>query len=95
MKLEGTLPGHELVETGLADLAQDLMTECALLVLIAGPRLRALGIEVPERHFSSPCEHLLYERLEERFGAGAHSHYGSLLRRIVSYEHALERERSR
>ena len=89
------LPGQELVDQGLADLAQDLITDCALLVLIAAPRLRRLGIDVPERAFPEPCEHLLYDRLDERLGLGDHSHYNSLIRRIVSYARALEREQSR
>jgi hypothetical protein len=93
--VEASLPGQELVEQGLADLAQDRITDCALLLLIAAPRLRRLGIEVPHRHFPSPCEHLLYARLDQRLGVGAHSHYNGLLRRIVSYARALERERSR
>ena len=66
--LEASLPGQELVDQGLADLAQERITDCALLVLIAAPRLRLLGIEVPERHFESPCEHLLYGRLDDRLG---------------------------
>jgi hypothetical protein len=33
--------------------------------------------------------------LEERLGNGAHSYYNSLIRRIVSFAHALEREKSR
>ena len=92
---EGLLPGEELVREGLADLQQERITDNALLVLIAAPRLRALGVNVPEREFPRPCEHLLYERLEERLGTAAHSYYNSLLRRMVSYAHALERERSR
>lgn len=89
------LPGHDLVERGLADLAREQITECALLVLIAAPRLRRLGIAVPARLSDRPSEHVLYERLEERLGPAAHSHYNSLLRRIVSYAQALESERSR
>ncbi len=92
---ETLLPGHDLVERGLADLAREQITECALLVLIAAPRLRRLGIAVPPRRESRPSEHLLYERLEKRLGSAAHSHYNSLLRRIVSYAQALESERSR
>ena len=92
--LEGKLPGEDFVEEGLTDLAQGRITELALLVLIAGPRLRGLGIDVPERSFSQPYEHELYDRLEERLGSAAHSYYNSLIRRIVSYAHALERERS-
>jgi hypothetical protein len=50
---------------------------------------------VPVRHFDKPVEHLLYERLEDRLGTAAHSHYNCLIRRIVSYERALEREKKR
>jgi len=86
------LPGEDLVEQGLADLKAGLITEPALLVLIAGPRLRRLGLQVPNRTCSSPFEHQLYERLEQRLGTGAHSYYNSLIRRVVSYARALERE---
>jgi hypothetical protein len=88
------LPGEDLVEQGLADLAQDTISDAALLVLIAAPRLRRLGMEIPIRHFSEPCEHLLYARLEQRLGTDAHSQYNSLIRRIVSYARAREREAS-
>ena len=88
------LPCEELVQEGLADLAGGRLTEVSLLVLIAAPRLRQLGIEVPDRPHSQPYEHELYERLEERLGTGAHSYYNSLIRRIVSYARCLERERS-
>jgi hypothetical protein len=90
-----SLPGENLVEQGLADLAQDRMTDCSLLVLIAAPRLRRLGIPVPERSWPRPCEHELYARLDQRLGPAAHSYYNSLIRRIVSYARSLERERSR
>jgi len=92
---EPLLPGEDLVTQGLADLAKGILSESALLVLVAGPRLRGLGIEVPERQLDQPYEHALYSSIEERLGAGAHSYYNSLIRRIVSYAHALERERSR
>jgi hypothetical protein len=93
-KSEGLLPGEDLVTQGLADLAKGILCESALLVLVAGPRLRGLGIEVPERPLEQPYEHALYSLIEERLGTGAHSHYNSLIRRIVSYAHALEREQS-
>lgn len=92
--LNALLPGEELVEKGMADLLEDKMSECALLVLSFGPRLRGLGVAVPDRSSTRPFEHLLYERLEERLGAGAHSHYNGLIRRMVSYTHARDRERS-
>jgi hypothetical protein len=102
-----SLPGQELVEQGLADLSQDRSTEAALLVLIAAPRLKRLGIEVPERPLTQSStglavggvrrpapsfEHQLYEMIEDRLGSAAHSYYNSLLRRIVSYARARERE---
>ena len=89
------LPGQELIEQGLADLSQDRVTDSSLLVLITAPRLRRLGIQVPDRPFPRPCEHQLYTRLEKRLGASAHSYYNSLIRRIVSFARALEREQSR
>jgi len=92
---EALLPGAEIVTEGLKDLARGRVTESALLVLIAAPRLRGLGIPVPDRPSDRPHEHALYKLLEQRLGTGAHSFYNSLIRRIVSYEHALEREYSR
>ena len=86
------LPGADLVEQGLADLASGRVSDASLLVLIAAPRLKRLGVQVPERSPQQPYEHQLYARLEERLGAGAHSHYNSLIRRIVSYARSLERE---
>src|SRR5262245_13609685 len=88
------LPGEELVEQGLEDLAQNRRTECAWLVLVASPRLRRLGISIPASDWPRPYEHQLYDLLEQRLGDDAHSHYNSLLRRMASYAHALEREQS-
>ena len=87
---EQNLPGEELVEQGLSDLTRDRLTEASLLLLIAGPRLRSLGIPIKELPCPQPYEHELYSRLEDRLGTAAHSYYNSLLRRIVSYAHALE-----
>jgi hypothetical protein len=88
------LPGAELVEQGLADLKENHVTEAALLVLVASPRLKALGIELPARDFPKPYEHQLYSMLEERYGTDAHSQYNGLIRRIVSFTRALEREKN-
>ena len=88
-------PGEDLVQEGLADLARGQVTELSLLVLVAAPRLRRLGMEIQDRPHPRPYEHELYERIEERLGAGAHSYYNSLIRRIVSYARSMERELSR
>ena len=84
---QASLPGEELIAQGL--------TDHSLLVLIAAPRLRRLGIVIPDQKSSQPWEHQLYDRLDQRLGAGAHSYYNSLIRRVVSYARALEREQSR
>ncbi len=87
------LPGEDLVTEGLADLANNRPTAPFFLLLAAAPRLRRLGIEIPNRAAAHP-EHQLYSILEQHFGTAAHSQYNSLIRRIVSYARALERERS-
>jgi hypothetical protein len=90
----GCLPGEEIVKQGLADLASGSLTESALVLLVAGPRLRRLGLAIPDQPPGGPFEHALYETIEQRLGPAAHSHYNGLIRRIVSYARALEREQS-
>lgn len=83
------LPGGDLVRAGLADLSRGAETVEALLVAIGAPRLRRLGLDVPEAPFPSP-EHRLYERLRQEDPDGAHSRYNALLARLVSFERAAE-----
>src|SRR5215471_10984513 len=92
LDLSNSLPGEELVQQGLADLSENRLTDSSLLVLIAAPRLRRLGVLIPTPPFPRPYEHELYKRLDHRLGDGAHSYYNSLIRRVVSYARALERE---
>ena len=82
-----TLPGGDLVEVGLRDLAARVVTDESLLVSIGRPRLVQLGLEVPSG-LDDP-EHQLYERLSVRFGDAAHGRYNALVRRLVSFERAL------
>ncbi len=86
------LPGADLVRAGLADLAQGKRTIEALLVAVGGPRLRDLGLEVPR--VEQP-EHALYAALSRLHGDDAHGRYNALVRRLVSFERALESARSR
>jgi hypothetical protein len=48
------LPGHEIVEEGLIDLAAGRESESSLLVAMAAPRLRSLGFEVPASGGAQP-----------------------------------------
>jgi hypothetical protein len=82
------LPGADLVEQGLADLARGLESVPALLVSIGAPRLRRLGLRVPPSPFDAP-ERRLYQHLAEDDPDAAHSRYNALVRRLVSYERAL------
>jgi hypothetical protein len=82
------LPGHELVSTGLADLAEGRESESALLVAMAAPRLRSLGFDVPECGGEAPS-HRLYGLLAGT-GPGAHSRYNALVARVVSFARAAE-----
>jgi len=80
------LPGAELVEAGLRDLSHGAETVESLLVSIAAPRLRALGMDVPAP--IGDAELRLYHRLAAVHGAAAHARYNALLRRLVSFQRA-------
>ncbi len=83
------LPGAELVEQGLHDLAAGYETVPALLVRIGAPRLRGLGFQVPaDLPGSDWPEHRLYRLLAAQHGDAAHSRYNALIRRLVSFERA-------
>ncbi len=71
------LPGGDLVETGLRDLADGVESVPALLVSIGAPRLRRLGFQVLNP-ISDP-ELQLYAALGHEYGAAAHSRYNALV----------------
>lgn len=87
------LPGHDLVTAGLADLRAGRDTDLALLVAMAAPRLRALGLDVPDTIAGTPS-HRLYDSLSEA-GPGAHSRYNALVARMVSFARAAEHAAAR
>jgi hypothetical protein len=86
------LPGGDLVEAGLADLAAEVESVPALLVSIGAPRLRDAGLAVPDT-LGDP-EMRLYLCLAEEDSDSAHGRYNALVRRLVSFEHAIECVRS-
>lgn len=88
MNAHADLPGYELVSVGLSDLSAGRESESALLVAMAAPRLRAIGIDVPRGGEEQPS-HRLYELLTESNG-GAHSRYNALVARMVSFARAAE-----
>jgi hypothetical protein len=82
------LPGGDLVAKGLEDLAHGHPSVEALLVSVAAPRLRAAGLAVANE--LPRAEHRLYEELARPDPDSAHSRYNALLRRLTSFESALE-----
>lgn len=87
--MNAVLPGEDLIEAGLRDLHAGHETIPALLVAIGSPRLRRLGLELPDQLPQNP-EHRLYNLLSEDDQDSAHSRYNSLIRKLVSYEQAAE-----
>ncbi len=86
------LPGWEIVGVGLHDAAEGVESVESLLVEIAGPRLRAHGLlAAPFPTATLDAEIRLYRLLARTHGDDAHGRYNSLLRRLVSFERALDR----
>jgi hypothetical protein len=92
--IEQDLPGAELVAQGLADLHAGVVSLASLLVEVGAPRLRGLGLDVPQTT-PEPVgpEMRLYRLLWSEDPRRAHSRYNALIRRLVSFERALELRR--
>ncbi len=84
------LPGGDRVAQGLRDLGANLLTPEALLVLVGAPRLRSIGLAIPEQPTVAHPEHRLYEQLAATNSLTAHSRYNALIRQLVSFERAAE-----
>jgi hypothetical protein len=87
------LPGGDIIDRGLQDLADGVESAAALLVLIGAPRLQQLGVVVPASHLAdaqSAPEHRLYALLAAQDSDSAHSRYNALIRTLVSFERAAE-----
>lgn len=87
--MNAALPGEDLIEAGVRDLNEGRETIAALLVAIGSPRLRRLGLTLPEQLPQNP-EHRLYDLLARDDPDSAHSRYNAFIRRLVSYERAAE-----
>lgn len=89
------LPGGDLISAGLADLRDGLRTQEGLLVVIGAERLRHAGMAVPQLPPGEGFpEHDLYALLAEDDPDSAHGRYNALVRRLVSFERALEHART-
>lgn len=82
------LPGAELVDAGVRDLQRGVESPEALLVSVGAPRLRGLGLNVPDP-IPDP-ELRLYAHFAGEEEDSAHSRYNALIRRLVSFERAAE-----
>ena len=82
-------PGGDLIQAGLKDIRAGVESPEALLVAIGRPRLKRLGIPVPELPLTSP-EVRLYAYISRVDSDAAHSRYNALIRRLVSFERAVE-----
>lgn len=87
------LPGAEIVLPGLDDLRAGRESVNARAVRTAAPRLRRAGLDVPSVESGPPAAHVLYKKLSEELGDGAHSRYNAILARVASFAGAAERAR--
>ena len=81
---------HLVMELAPTNLAAWVRRRGAEVDCVTGrPRLEGLGVEVPRPVPDEP-EHRLYDLLAAKAPDDAHSQYNALIRRLVSFEHALE-----
>lgn len=95
--IPGDLPGADLVAAGVAALHRGALTVEALLVAIGGPRLRDAGLRFPDPpSLEHTPELALYDALCRASDVeDPHGRYNSLIRRLVSFERALEQRNAR
>lgn len=84
------LPGWEIISEGLADSAAGRITPAACAISIAWPRLSKTGLAGDLHGKIEDPEHVLYRLLCAEKG-DAYSRYNAFLRRLISFEHALDR----
>jgi hypothetical protein len=89
------LPGGDIVDTGLAHLADGTVSPESLAVSLAAPRLRREGVPVPVGATHVDAENRLYDLLAATAGALAHARYAAYLEQIVSFADACRLARRR
>ncbi len=88
---EYELPGEDLILKGLDDLAHGKKTVESLLICIAKTRLQACGLKFTPLVLDDYPEMHLYRLLSETDSDTAHARMNAYVRRLVSFENALER----
>ncbi|MCP5464937.1 MAG: hypothetical protein H7A33_07935 [Deltaproteobacteria bacterium] len=85
------LPGAEIVDAGLNDLIEgNQVSVNALAVMELKPKLRFLGVPVPNVSFkNSSARQLLFSAMEAEHGDMAYARFCSLLERLDSFCDAL------
>ena len=83
------LPGEEMVRKGLTDLGSGKVTEEACLASMASPRLRDCGLLSVDISLVADAETTLYRLLGQR-AEDPYASYNNLVRRLVSFERALD-----
>ena len=86
------LPGWEIISQGLLDARAGWITASACAIWIALPRLQRAGL-VDDTILANPIrepESVLYRLLGAKDG-NAFSRYNAFLRRLVRFEHSLDR----
>lgn len=86
------LPGGELVDGGLADLAAGVESVGSLLVSLAAPRLKREGVPIP-RGVMGDADVRLYRLLERTHGELAHARYLAHLQQVESFADACSTAR--
>lgn len=85
------LPGAELVAAGVEALRRGEWTVEALLVAVGARRLLAAGLDLPALPALRESPELaLYAAIGRAHPRDAHARYNGLVRRLVSFERALE-----
>lgn len=79
-------PGGDIVDAGLADLANGTVSPQSLAVSLAAPRLRREGVPVPAP--LPDAEDRLYDLLVGTSGDLAHARYSAYLRQLASFADA-------
>lgn len=83
------LPGEDLITEGLRDYHNNRRTMSACLVRMARRRLVSAGLMEPSSGHDIEAELDLYQLLSHE-GNQAYSRYNSMIRELVSFEHALD-----